>query len=453
MGYLYKMTRCKSYNKMRAQCLRDAKQGADYCWQHKTLKQSGGVVIFNPLIKKNKIIKQKTVDNQIFYENILTPSNDFTDEQKRDIEILLYFILPFIWVDGKRLGNNAIKDVEVLGAGTFGITIFYKKILIKIIKLVPENKYSIITEISGLIHLFGGPETVPQQINKTYGYLTMNKALDNTLGNAVKTEGQKNLSNIGIYTNIGVNFLNSKDIISSITKAKLETTGGGPGQIVTIFSEKEDMSMKDFIAIYATMPHNSHEEIKSKIGILLDYFKDMSIALNFLHSTKKRIHNDIKPDNTTVTYEKSGDTTRNVFKLIDFGLIQPISDLEQIVPRTGGTPIYFNKAFSQKSSVLYDWYCVLQSVLQLIGFLTPKLLFNDKVQLYTLGFEDFKKLIMSYLDSKRMMYPKVVTILVYLFAINQFQQNDGSLKPFDYSGHRIATITQYLEVLHYLINK
>jgi len=128
------------------------------------------------------------------------------------------------------------------------------------------------------------------------------------------------------------------------------------GHIAALFLDKADMSMAEYI--------DTVKGSKLTTTIMIQFYKDMQSALNYLHNVAHYIHNDIKLENIVI---KNSTSKKPTFQLIDFGLAQHITDVNRVPDRIGGTKIYAAKtAYEIKTSVLYDWHCVLLCFLEML---------------------------------------------------------------------------------------
>ena len=352
-------------------------------------KQSGGALFYNPFIPSNRLVKMRfnLINRAITYENVPQDSNNFTDVQRRDIDALVNFLLPFIVHPVKKqiVGPDIIKELEVLGAGTFGITIAYKDLLIKILKLDNSRLKSVIDElnISGILFNDANGQKytdVPASINPIYGFLTSNSLVWNQITNKPNLDGE--YDKMRLFTNLEIFDLNQLKL--AVKGLNSEVNYLMQGHIAALFLKKADLSLTSFIEGFKELP------VKDKISILLKFYKDMFAALDYIHMKRGYIHNDIKPDNIVI------DTPSN-FQLIDFGLLNKIVKIDENQPRHGGTPIYWsNTVYGTVTNIFYDWHCVLLSALQMIEFdITGSLygsnplIFDDQIQK---GFTDALKL-------------------------------------------------------------
>ena len=356
-------------------------------------KQRGGSIFYNPFIKSHKFLKLKYDENtkDMKYENLVASANNFTDEQQKDIDALVNFVLPFIVIPGTTniLGPNIIKNLEVVGAGSYGITLAYEGLLIKILKLDDNKAFEIINEIniSSLLFRDGdGNEyaNIPKSINKIHGLITGNPVLWNTVRGKYTLD--KELENLRLYNNIGKTWLDHKKLLKAVDGLEHEVEYIQQGHIVALFLDRKAMSLTGFRAGF------NGGDLLEKIRCIEIFYTDMFSALNYLHFIRGYIHNDIKPDNIVV--HMNGTETR--FQLIDFGLLTKIEDPSKTQPRFAGTQDYMAVTLYEKySNIFYDWHCVLLSALYLFGRLDSYA--QDPKQFYARGYNAFRGDFINYL--------------------------------------------------------
>ena len=342
--------------------------------------QSGGALFFNPFIPDNELVKMKynpTV-RTITYENVNAPSNNFTDEQRRDIDAFVNFMLPFI-VNQKTkeiAGPDIIKGLEVLSAGTFGITIAYHDLLIKILKLDSARLQSVADElnISGVLFVDsnGNKYTdIPPTINPIYGFITSNDYVWSQITN--KPQLDPRYKKMRLFTNLEIFDLDKMK--ASLKSIKSNVGNLMQGHIAAMFLKKADLSLSSFIEGFKTL------EGPEQVAVLLKFYQDMFSALDYVQMKRGYIHNDVKPDNIVV--ELGSNTTPPTFQLIDFGLLSKIKNIDKNQPRGGGTPIFmYNTVYQQSTNIFYDWHCILLSVLEMMGYDISQRIYNANATVF-----------------------------------------------------------------------
>lgn len=324
-----------------------------------SLNQHGGAIVdFN-----DKLIKVTSTADDINYSSINAFSNNFNTEQMKSIHSFINFVLPYISYNGKVLGLDAIKNIETVYGGSFGMTLTLEDFIIKISRAnSPDDINNHVKEISNLEYLFDKSVPTPDSLNQYLGFISSKKYADLEKYN-------KYAGNLNIYTNIfdsSIFTINESDLMRVNTNLTNDDYLKNKflDNMVIIFFKKEDMSLSDFIR------QNTGLTVKEKLLYANDILNDLREALTFLHQTKRVMHCDIKPDNIVAT--KDPVSGRYKFKLIDYGSISKIYvtgvyDLTNLVEP--GMTEYFitgTKHFT-KLSYLYDYHCVLFSIFILLG--------------------------------------------------------------------------------------
>jgi hypothetical protein len=340
------------------------------------LNKKGGALVFNEFNDDvSSLLKTKTQGDLIKFEKPMGQSNNFTKQQKKDIQIITNFILPFVSYKGKKLGYDFIKEVQTFGAGTFGTAIAYDNLLIKIMIRNPDSNAEI-EEINILENLFNtSSEVPPDTMSKYLGFISGKNIIElkkfdtykndelNLISNLFNKPDFKILNNSEIHNKILSMYRNNTDAEFIESKKYLHDTFFS-GMMLTFF-EKEDGDMDKFIA--EICPKISIEE---KVLASIDFFHDMYSALNFLHRIKQKFHSDVKSANAVYKVQKDGTVK---FKLIDFGTV---SSLDPITGRAievkGGSSFYFTGTNYYKNdklnlSYMYDYFCVLCIILEMWG--------------------------------------------------------------------------------------
>jgi hypothetical protein len=89
--------------------------------------EGGSIIDFN-----NNLIKVSSTDDDINYSSIITPSNDFNTENMKSLKTFINFVLPYISYNGTLLGFDAIKNIETLNGGSFGMTLVLDNFIMKV---------------------------------------------------------------------------------------------------------------------------------------------------------------------------------------------------------------------------------------------------------------------------------------------------------------------------------
>ena len=328
------------------------------------LNQEGGSIFYNPFIHENKLVRMKyNQDNKkITYENLTGRSNIFTDDQKRDIDAFINFVLPFLVnpPGNEIVGPDIIEGLQVIGAGSFGVTLSYKELLIKILKIEQSTLNAVANElnISGVLfydNMGNRYQNVPPTINHIYGYLTSNQNILNQLHHLPQLS--QDYVDLRLFTNMPI--FDVPELKRATKDLTVNVQWPMQGHIAILFLKKADMSLTNYIKIFQTLA------FEEKVSVLKKFLLDMKSALRYIHLDRGYIHNDIKPDNIVVDTGLS--TIPIQFQLIDFGLLTKINRIDDNQSRNGiGTKDYMMGLYKNKTNIFYDWHCVLISLLQLL---------------------------------------------------------------------------------------
>ncbi len=329
--------------------------------------QTGGVIVHNIFSSQSPILKIDSDAENIDYSQIRGQSNSFTESQLKSLKVFINFILPYLSYNGKKLGIDAIKNIESLYAGSFGITLVYDDIVIKVSNSVINNDPSHIDEITIMENLFktipaGTPEP-PDTFSKYYGFLTSYRT-DRLNKFATYSGPMRNIKSIigNIFTDPLFNFDEAECVKNAKSlEGELYLNTDFLNSMLLIFLKREDMNLTNFInTVVKPLP------TKEKLEYIYDFLNDMTSALNYLHRTKYLMHCDIKPDNIVATQQADGSYK---FKLIDFGSISNIDKTTGITKNNPArSPLFFTGTFhAGVISYMYDEYCVLYSALVMLG--------------------------------------------------------------------------------------
>jgi serine/threonine protein kinase len=325
-----------------------------------SLTQRGGVIInFN-----DKLIKVNDKENDIMYKSLISGSNEFKYKEMKSLYTFINFVLPYISFNGKNLGLDSIKNIETVGAGTFGVTLIYDDLAIKIMtspeaKIRDENQYKEIDNLENISDISNPP---PDSIIKYYGFIS-NK-------NFAKLSKFNNYTgNLNVYSNLFSNPLfkfNESEYLKTEDTLKIDPNIKSLflDKLVIIFLEKGDMDVYNYLLA------NTELLITEKIKLSSVLLNNMIKALEYLHG-RRLVHCDIKLDNIIIKQDKT--TGQLLFKLIDFGSITKIDDNGYIVGDIRTLHIartrdyYINTFHDANITYLYDYYCVILTIFQILG--------------------------------------------------------------------------------------
>ncbi len=338
------------------------------------INQSGSSIFYNPFIDKNSLVKynfnEKT--NIMNYKDVIAPSNDFTQKQKKDIDIFVNFILPFvISPDTKKIiGPDIVENLQVIGAGSFGITLAYKNLLIKILKVDKKMFTAVSDELNISDALFRDTTgqrytNIPDSINIIYGMITGSTQLWETIINRPNIDPE--YAKLHLYTNLDKYQIDAKKFEKSIVGLDLDYDVKYPlqGHIAALFLDKATMSLSAWQSGFNEM------SLQSKALCIDKFYDDMFTALYYIHFNREYVHNDIKPDNIVIYLGSNIQET--YYQLIDFGLLQKLKSISDNEPRKSGTRLFMtNTLYEGITNICYDWHCVLICVLNLLGFVHVK---------------------------------------------------------------------------------
>lgn len=330
---------------------------------------------------------------KLTFKTFTAESNIFSHRQLKSLRILINIVLPNMTFRGQSLGKDFITNVETMGAGSFGITIYYNNLIIKVLHVKPpvstlasENEIArkddeddLVREVKILQNLFIDDVSVPPTLNKFYGFMAgekLGKATGiynyfsqnpkyklNLHSDLFRGNPDSSFSNIGkyfsldrdnIFNNIQQSAHDEQDALDFMKNHFLN-------DFILLFLDKEDGDLVNYIEnVVPTL------DVNTKLLMAKKLIVDMDGALNYMHKTKNIMHFDIKPANLAY---KIGADGIPVFKLIDYGSVMPID------PVTGKTNKYhsFTRSFMKYTShdgqysYMYDRWCVLNCALNILG--------------------------------------------------------------------------------------
>lgn len=298
-----------------------------------------------------ELLKKKT---PMDFESLCVRSTIFDANQKMAIEDFVKYVIPNMKMNGKLLGDVE-KQIEVMHAGTFGVTVYVGDLLIKIIN-ISKGLASAISEVSILINLEKAPEIgdYKESISEFFGYMTSNMKF-------VLGIGKDNV--VQISDTYATNIPSSGESLSTAFET-LPRVNHVDDSLLFLMQRRASISASAFAKRF-------------KVDIRR-FMNDTVKGVLYMHAVGY-IHNDIKPDN--IVYNGGG----KIYQLIDFGLSQHHTyDGNNVIKDTAGTPAYFiDTIFGAYNvrSFFYDWHCLYISILEMlhcVELMPNGFVFNDR---------------------------------------------------------------------------
>jgi serine/threonine protein kinase len=297
-----------------------------------------------------KILKYS--DDRTKFELIESPSNAFEIQQKTSMDNFVKYILPSLKINGEKLSQEDIENINVMGTGQFGITLQTKNLIIKIIRAKTDTyKFNAANEVNIMYNLCI-KNTPPENIAKFYCYFTA----DDYIGRKLSELDKNLISNLAIpnfYTNLTYNETMENCICSKLPQI-IGTDLLSKDMIFILMEKGETNAIQYFQNIPGT------ELIKN----VIKFTKDIITGLNYVHKIGY-LHNDVKLDNIIVK--------KGIFKLIDFGITMKLKSDKPVISFNIGSPIYFvSTSFFSQRSELYDYHCLFVSLLLILRIIFEK---------------------------------------------------------------------------------
>jgi hypothetical protein len=353
-------------------------------YKNKYEKLKGGVIVFNNISTEsgnlNTLLNTYQSGENLIYSQQMMMGNSFDKSQKKSIEAMINFFFANINYKEKQLGLDMIKEINTLGSGSFGTTISYNDLIIKIYPY--KQIYEIHKEIENLENIFHTGIVVPDSINKYYGFISGKNIL-----NLLKYNSFDN-TQFNFVTNLFNNPLfkfNIDKFITKITKIdpKLKTFFQNEicNNLIFTFHEKADNDLGEFINVISLMSP------VQKLQTITKLILDINTGLKFLHKNLNSGHFDIKLEN--IVYKIQPDGTYN-FQIIDFGSIYKLNlDGKAIDQNIIYTPTYYNNTIHVGNfTYTYDYFCLGACVMQLLlGIYNDMNEYNNIIDIAYLFFE------------------------------------------------------------------
>jgi serine/threonine protein kinase len=311
-----------------------------------------------------RILLKSTKENKLV--SLESASTQFSPLQEQTIQSFIKNFLPYVKYNGKFIGNVET-DLQVMGAGTFGVTIYAHDLLIKIIKLYePNDSQANITsnlklnasEISVLHDLMSIQTPKNNIMPNYYGYVSTNKDFPQYVQRGSSRK----------YGSFHVS-IPAKDALITFDTPLVDFPIDN--KLLFVFQHKATMSATDFFKNNTDVFH------------VADFIVSMIFKLHELHMKSNYIHQDLKLDN--LVYDKKLDQ----FQIIDFGLSVKFTPKQNYILASGGTPPYFQLTTFQKyRSFYYDWFCLYLMILSIFQVARPAIVRNTVAfQFYNLPSE------------------------------------------------------------------
>lgn len=335
-------------------------------WKNKYLKYK---TKYLELLNGGNLVFHKSIDNKYHLQKIDTKTGIFTSlpsdatkfqlDERNAIEDFVNIILPKVVMNGEPLSPSVSEQIKVMNAGTYGITIYYNDLIIKIITLHGDEIRSTAKELFILKYLSDGLslsvadiQSDKQYINPLLGFTTTNKLL--------LTEIEKIFTRYGLELNT-FTVPTTKYVASKPTKNSILVIP----QDITIQTNTQTSDNLLFMflkkGIRDAMTHFEDKSTNVRQTLPL-FINNVCAGLRYTHISGF-IHNDIKPENIIFTTSPAP-----CFQLIDFGLSisHSFASHAPVADGSGSPYMYVSSQFHEKS-YLYDWHCLFISILQVIG--------------------------------------------------------------------------------------
>lgn len=148
--------------------------------------------------------------------------------------------------------------------------------------------------------------------------------------------------------------------------------------------------------------------------------------------------------------------------MIDFGIVESITNPDQFYPRHLGTAEYMDTNFQSTTSIIYDWYCALISILELIDFITKMYDEDSDSDTYVFVLSDqknlpfhhlaksqseFKQRLSKYLIDHNLYTDQIDHALTVIFLIKGFILPSSELNEHFLYQSQHYTITSYIRYI------
>lgn len=344
-------------------------------WKKKYLKyktkylalQSGGNLVFRNFATEYRL--QKLDNEKDTYKGMQSTSTRFSSIEHDAIEDFVNVILPECGMNSQLFGTNVSKEIKVMHYGSFGVTVYYNNLLIKIIRNTHgiDDKYKQECTNEILVHKYLSDGASPNVrdilddnrfISAYYGYMTANDALDAYITDQLKRKGLHTNSILLEMTGRNRKSSYRVSLSSAILhiprelKNDIDVPVNTSNSLLYIFSEKGEQNAITFF-------EDKSIHLTSSIIRLVS---DITHGLRYMHRSGF-IHNDIKLGNIIFTKEPA-----QHFQLIDFGTcLEHTMNDKPVLSDVGTLAMFEDSAFGRDRSCFYDWHCLYISILLALG--------------------------------------------------------------------------------------
>jgi hypothetical protein len=375
---------------------------SDYLEKYKKYKQkylntkkmmSGGSIFF---IKNNEqyypVKKIFNTDGTVsFIQEISRPPfspTTFNSSDKNIIELFLHIVMPCLIINGLQISPTIADTAEYLACGSFGATISIDKYIIKITNI----DHTKIEEIQYMAEL---GSNFPNRFCPLYCATIFNLDFPQTL---TSQENHKNLFNIMCFNNTKIDKNMFDENISAIQSDILQPSHSsklcfmvmekGQRDVFSFVYESSHMDMRQFIDYTQinSIVYNDEQFIftpadkinKSYIIFFINFVYNLLEAVYILNINYKIMHCDIRLMNILMSYHDVNKYP--AYKLIDFGMVTYISDMNSFYTPTSniqisslaGLNLFTTIDGKQCYTILFDLYRSFIAFMHFIGLLAHK---------------------------------------------------------------------------------
>lgn len=325
-------------------------------------KIDGGMLIIGPdklalkytVDKNHRLVYDEKVAKN-FWKHKIGNDSDVEQYNKQHIENFLYFVLPYLKINGCYLSIDGIKNFLYISCGYNGIVFSTK---------TSDGSKIVIKIISDMIDHY--PETTDSDID---GYkLITNKLITDDDG-YVPPPSISHIYCAFYQKNKFVSFDDKITFHENV--AALEQNTPFMDQHTYIVMEPIDGDLASLYTEFAKLKLTNYSEW---IDILLNCLNDLLSALYFLQMEPRGedsfdtteyalCHLDIKPEN--IAFIKNHN--KYTFKLIDYGSIRKYNYGKAIDTQFAGSPTYARFSTGNNCTIFRDYYCLLLAICEIFN--------------------------------------------------------------------------------------